>query len=172
MEDFKSEIEDWDLGAGIYISFYVLKSSLQEDNNTMTQLVNLSLQAKESSTIVFKSCTILWVKSYGKSGNSTGHENCAPRLNQTLQIWPNLSGQFYLFYLALHIFSFSFSFSLRVTLNVAFGYITFCLVFWLIIFLFSDLKIYSIVSNQLHSLNDKKIRDIDHFYCSSWMINQ
>ncbi|XP_021298218.1 nuclear pore complex protein NUP96 isoform X1 [Herrania umbratica] len=35
MEDHKSEIENWDLGAGIYISFYVVRSSLQEDNNTM-----------------------------------------------------------------------------------------------------------------------------------------
>lgn len=39
MEDYKSEIEDWDLGAGVYISFYVLKSSLREDNSTMTELV-------------------------------------------------------------------------------------------------------------------------------------
>ncbi|KAI3930681.1 hypothetical protein MKX01_037127 [Papaver californicum] len=31
MEGHKSEIADWDLGAGIYISFYSLKSSLQED---------------------------------------------------------------------------------------------------------------------------------------------
>lgn len=39
MEDYKSEIEDWDLGAGIYISFYILKNSMQEDNSTMTELV-------------------------------------------------------------------------------------------------------------------------------------
>jgi nuclear pore complex protein Nup98-Nup96 len=39
MEDQKSEIENWDLGAGIYISFYLLRSSLQEDNNTMSELV-------------------------------------------------------------------------------------------------------------------------------------
>ena len=40
MEDHKSEIENWDLGAGIYISFYLLRSSLQEDNDkTMTELV-------------------------------------------------------------------------------------------------------------------------------------
>lgn len=39
MEDHKSEIEDWELGAGIYISFYLLRSSLQEDNNTMTEMV-------------------------------------------------------------------------------------------------------------------------------------
>uniref|UniRef100_A0A5B7AC85 Putative nuclear pore complex protein NUP96 isoform X1 n=1 Tax=Davidia involucrata TaxID=16924 RepID=A0A5B7AC85_DAVIN len=38
MEDHKSEIEDWDLGAGIYISFYLLRSSLQEeDSNTMSE---------------------------------------------------------------------------------------------------------------------------------------
>ncbi|KAL3375051.1 hypothetical protein AABB24_006516 [Solanum stoloniferum] len=37
MEDHKSEIEDWDLGAGIYISFYLLRSSLQEDSDTMNQ---------------------------------------------------------------------------------------------------------------------------------------
>jgi nuclear pore complex protein Nup98-Nup96 len=39
MEDYKSEIENWDLGAGIYISFYLLRSSLQEDNITMSELV-------------------------------------------------------------------------------------------------------------------------------------
>lgn len=39
MEDHKSEIENWDLGAGIYISFYLIRSSLQEDNNTMAELV-------------------------------------------------------------------------------------------------------------------------------------
>lgn len=41
MEDHKSEIEDWDLGAGVYISFYLLRSSLQEDNHTMTELDSL-----------------------------------------------------------------------------------------------------------------------------------
>ncbi|KAE8696141.1 hypothetical protein F3Y22_tig00110676pilonHSYRG00106 [Hibiscus syriacus] len=41
MENHKSEIENWDLGAGIYISFYVLRSSLQEDNNTMAELDSL-----------------------------------------------------------------------------------------------------------------------------------
>lgn len=41
MEDHKSEIEDWDLGAGIYISFYELKSSLQEDNDTMSEMDTL-----------------------------------------------------------------------------------------------------------------------------------
>lgn len=39
MEDHKSEIEDWDLGAGIYVTFYLLRSSLQEDNDTMNQEV-------------------------------------------------------------------------------------------------------------------------------------
>lgn len=43
MEDYKSEIEDWDLGAGIYISFYLLRSTLQEDSNTMTELVQVPL---------------------------------------------------------------------------------------------------------------------------------
>ncbi|XP_042052635.1 nuclear pore complex protein NUP96-like [Salvia splendens] len=41
MEDYKSEIEDWDLGGGIYISFYILKNSMQEDNSTMTELDTL-----------------------------------------------------------------------------------------------------------------------------------
>ncbi|KAK8618993.1 hypothetical protein V6N13_132963 [Hibiscus sabdariffa] len=41
MENHKSEIENWDLGAGIYISFYVLRSSFQEDNNTMAELDSL-----------------------------------------------------------------------------------------------------------------------------------
>ncbi|KAF5726971.1 hypothetical protein HS088_TW22G00657 [Tripterygium wilfordii] len=41
MEDHKSEIDKWDLGAGIYVSFYLLRSSLQGDNNTMTELDSL-----------------------------------------------------------------------------------------------------------------------------------
>lgn len=41
MDDRKSEIENWDLGAGIYMSFYLLKSSLQEDADTMVELVCL-----------------------------------------------------------------------------------------------------------------------------------
>ncbi|KAE8662927.1 putative kinase [Hibiscus syriacus] len=39
MGNHKSEIENWDLGAGIYISFYVLRSSFQEDNNTIAELL-------------------------------------------------------------------------------------------------------------------------------------
>ncbi|KAJ0256694.1 Nuclear pore complex protein NUP96 [Hirschfeldia incana] len=38
MDDRKSEIENWDLGAGIYMSFYLLKSSLEEDSDTMLEL--------------------------------------------------------------------------------------------------------------------------------------
>lgn len=41
MEDQKSEIDNWDLGAGVYISFYLLRSSLLEDNDTMTELDSL-----------------------------------------------------------------------------------------------------------------------------------
>lgn len=41
MDDRKSEIENWDLGAGIYMSFYLLKSSLEEDADTMLELVRL-----------------------------------------------------------------------------------------------------------------------------------
>ncbi|KAL2479060.1 Nuclear pore complex protein [Forsythia ovata] len=41
MEDHNSEIEDWDLGAGVYVSFYLLRSSLQEDSNTMTEMDTL-----------------------------------------------------------------------------------------------------------------------------------
>ncbi|THU66371.1 hypothetical protein C4D60_Mb05t13440 [Musa balbisiana] len=33
MEEHKSKIADWDLGAGIYIDFYVLRSSLQEEDS-------------------------------------------------------------------------------------------------------------------------------------------
>lgn len=51
MEDHKSEIENWDLGAGIYILFYELRSSLQEDNNTMTELD--SLDSKNAACAVF-----------------------------------------------------------------------------------------------------------------------
>ncbi|CAL5190845.1 unnamed protein product [Lathyrus oleraceus] len=41
MEDYKSEIENWELGAGIYISFYLLRNSLQGDTNAMTELDSL-----------------------------------------------------------------------------------------------------------------------------------
>lgn len=40
MEDHKSEIDKWDFGAGIYISFYLLRSSLLEDNNCTSELVS------------------------------------------------------------------------------------------------------------------------------------
>lgn len=39
MEDHKSEIANWDLGAGIYISFYSIKNSFQDDTSTMSELV-------------------------------------------------------------------------------------------------------------------------------------
>lgn len=42
LEDHKSEIEDWDLGAGIYISFYLLRSSLQCDEDDINKLVSIS----------------------------------------------------------------------------------------------------------------------------------
>ena len=32
MEEHKSEIADWDLGAGIYIDLFLIKSSLQDDD--------------------------------------------------------------------------------------------------------------------------------------------
>lgn len=38
MEGHKSEIDNWEFGAGVYISFYLLRNSLQEDNS-MTELV-------------------------------------------------------------------------------------------------------------------------------------
>lgn len=41
MEDHKSEIEDWDLGGGIYISFYLLRSSLQGDDSDINKLVSI-----------------------------------------------------------------------------------------------------------------------------------
>lgn len=54
MEDHKSEIENWDLGAGIYISFYQLKSSFQEDNDTMNE--QDSLESKNEDCGNFLSC--------------------------------------------------------------------------------------------------------------------
>jgi nuclear pore complex protein Nup98-Nup96 len=38
LENHKSEIADWDLGAGIYIDFYILKNSMQE-GSVMDDLV-------------------------------------------------------------------------------------------------------------------------------------
>ncbi|WOH09930.1 hypothetical protein DCAR_0729391 [Daucus carota subsp. sativus] len=54
MEAHKSEIENWDLGAGIYISFYQLKSSLQEDMDTMNEMD--SLESKNEECRNFLSC--------------------------------------------------------------------------------------------------------------------
>lgn len=54
MEDHKSEIEHWDLGAGVYISFYLIRSSLQEENNTMCELD--SLESKNAACKDFFSC--------------------------------------------------------------------------------------------------------------------
>ncbi|KAK6942110.1 Nuclear pore complex protein NUP96, C-terminal domain [Dillenia turbinata] len=41
MEDHKSEIEDWDLGAGIYVSFYLLRNSLHEDGDALNEMDSL-----------------------------------------------------------------------------------------------------------------------------------
>lgn len=54
MEDHKSEIEHWDLGAGVYISFYLLRSSLQEDDNSMNDLD--SLESKNAACREFFRC--------------------------------------------------------------------------------------------------------------------
>ncbi|CAH9069669.1 unnamed protein product [Cuscuta europaea] len=51
MESHKEEIEDWDLGAGIYLSFYLLRSSLKEDNDTMNEVD--SLENKNSACADF-----------------------------------------------------------------------------------------------------------------------
>jgi hypothetical protein len=45
LENHKYEIADWDLGAGIYIDFYVLKNSMQERN-----AMDDSVQALTSET--------------------------------------------------------------------------------------------------------------------------
>ncbi|RAL41394.1 hypothetical protein DM860_010188 [Cuscuta australis] len=51
MESHKAEIEDWDLGAGIYLSFYLLRSSLNEENDTMNE--KDSLQNKNNACADF-----------------------------------------------------------------------------------------------------------------------
>ncbi|KAL1347456.1 hypothetical protein HN51_023539 [Arachis hypogaea] len=53
MEDHKSEIENWELGGGIYISYYLMRNSLQGDTNAMTQLD--SLQSKNAACQEFVS---------------------------------------------------------------------------------------------------------------------
>lgn len=54
MESHKSEIENWDLGAGMYIVFYLIRSSLQEENNTMSDLN--SLESKNAACKEFLVC--------------------------------------------------------------------------------------------------------------------
>ncbi|XP_077249971.1 SUPPRESSOR OF AUXIN RESISTANCE 3 [Tasmannia lanceolata] len=63
MEEHKSEIADWDLGAGIYIDFYIIKSSLQEENAMSEQD---SLEKKNDTCKKFFS-----------------------RLNESLSVWGN-----------------------------------------------------------------------------------
>ncbi|KAF6169897.1 hypothetical protein GIB67_034289 [Kingdonia uniflora] len=53
MEDYKQEIANWDLGAGIFISYYHLKGSLQEDS-IMSDLD--SLERKSAACEEFFSC--------------------------------------------------------------------------------------------------------------------
>lgn len=57
MDDHKSEVENWDLGAGIYVSFYLLKSSLEEECDTMSepvcvQLFNFSCQVRTPQYLI------------------------------------------------------------------------------------------------------------------------
>ncbi|KAI3512713.1 hypothetical protein L1887_20032 [Cichorium endivia] len=47
MEEHKSEIENWDVGGGIYTTFYTLRSSLEEDDDTMTEMVSLKKKNDE-----------------------------------------------------------------------------------------------------------------------------
>ncbi|KMT15924.1 hypothetical protein BVRB_3g051110 [Beta vulgaris subsp. vulgaris] len=54
LEDHKSEIEDWDLGGGIYISFYLLRSSLQGDDSDINKLE--TLESKEAACREFFDC--------------------------------------------------------------------------------------------------------------------
>lgn len=54
MEDHKSEIENWDLGAGIYIKYYSLRSSLKEDENSMNE--RISLEEKNDDCRDFFDC--------------------------------------------------------------------------------------------------------------------
>jgi hypothetical protein len=42
LENHKSQIVDWDLGAGIYIDYYILKNSMQEES-AMDDSVNFFL---------------------------------------------------------------------------------------------------------------------------------
>ncbi len=58
MEAIKTEIEDWDLGAGIDFSFYLLRNSLQEDINIVTELVCVFSSFSVAEYIVDKCWTI------------------------------------------------------------------------------------------------------------------
>lgn len=40
MVEYKSEIENWDLGAGVYISFYSIRSSLLDNDSIMGEPVS------------------------------------------------------------------------------------------------------------------------------------
>ncbi|KAL1565003.1 Nuclear pore complex protein nup96 [Salvia divinorum] len=60
MEDYESETEDWDLGAVISVSFYILKNSIQEENSTMTELD--TLENKNDACSKLEPCSQRWQK--------------------------------------------------------------------------------------------------------------
>ncbi|KAL8142254.1 hypothetical protein V2J09_015286 [Rumex salicifolius] len=61
MEEHKSEIDDWDLGAGIYVSFYVLRSDMKDDGSTNkpVSLEDRDVSCKEFFDKLQKSLAVL-----------------------------------------------------------------------------------------------------------------
>ncbi|EPS71530.1 hypothetical protein M569_03229, partial [Genlisea aurea] len=70
MEDHKSEIEDWEVGAGIYLSFYSLKRYLTEDIDTAMNLQTLETKIDMFSDFMdrLKQSSVIWGSKFSVEG--------------------------------------------------------------------------------------------------------
>ena len=96
LENHKSEIADWDLGAGIYIDFYILKNSMQEES-----AMDDSVWTLFSATITFYWIYVFFLKKLNickwkqhyfifQDPLSRKNESCKSffgRLNDSLLVW-------------------------------------------------------------------------------------
>jgi len=96
LENHKSEIADWDLGAGIYIDFYILKNSMQEESamdDSVWTLSSASITFYWIYVIFLEKLNICkWKQRYFIFQDSLlkKNESCKSffgRLNDSLLVW-------------------------------------------------------------------------------------
>lgn len=90
MENHKYEIADWDLGAGIYIDFYVLKNSMQE-RNAMDDSVQALTSETNSQAFPCRTVAEISITFFLFQGSlEEMSESCRSffgRLNESLLVW-------------------------------------------------------------------------------------